>query len=147
MKTLLLHVIALCAAVLPVTQAQAVEPAGKKYGDFKPGDSFYMKVSSLSEIGTRPGDFPKFRPKQIIKFTIGPKGQLTGDGFSINFEPKGTTKGETTYDNATSSTHTLVHQAVVQSNGIPLKPYNVNLILRSQNGTNFYQGQYSLGPK
>ena len=46
MRTLLLHAIACCAAILPVTQAHAVEPAAKKYGDFKPGDTILLHAAA-----------------------------------------------------------------------------------------------------
>ena len=145
MKTLLLHVIAICAAVLPVTQAQAVEPAGKKYGDFKPGDKFTLKVTTVTEIGKRPSNFPVFKEGQSVKFTIGPKGQLIGPKFTINFEPEGTSANENYYDNATPSTQTLVHQAVVRTKGVPPKAYFVNLALREQKGFSVFQGTYLFG--
>ena len=142
MKSLLLHAIACCAALLPIAQAQAVEPAAKKYGDFKPGDTFTMTVSNATEIGQRPSGFPQFKKGQKVKFTIGAKGQLTAPGFSINFEPDGTSKNENYYDNATASTTTLVHQAVVRTKGTPPKPYFINLALRKVVGFSAYQGTF-----
>ena len=142
MKTLLLSVIACCAVVLPVTQAHAADPAAKKYGDFKPGDTFTMKVATVTEIGKRPSTFPVFKKGQSVKFTIGSKGQLTGPKFTINFEPEGSSKNENYYDNVTPSTHTLVHQAVVRTKGVPAKPYFINLALRKQEGISVFQGSY-----
>jgi hypothetical protein len=143
MRTLLIQVIACFAALLPIIPAQAAEPAAKKYGDFKPGDTFTMTVSSAVNIGARPGNFPKFKKGQKVKFTIGPKGQLKSSGFSIDFEPEGTIKNESYYDNADKSTTTLVHQAVVRSKGSnPAKPYFINLALRHVDGFNVYQGTF-----
>ena len=94
MKTLITALVACCAALLPITQAQAAEPAAKKYGDFKPGDTFTLKVASVAPFGTRPSNFHVFKKGQKVKFRIGSKGQLTGPSFSINFTHDGTTKGQ-----------------------------------------------------
>lgn len=145
MRTLLLHAFACCAAILPVTQAHATEPTAKKYGDFSPGDTFTLKVSSVTELGKRPSTFPVFKKGQSVKFTIGPKGQLIGPKFSINFKADGTTANENYYDNATPTTHTLVHQAVVRTQGVPPKAYFINLALRNQKGFDVFQGSYLFG--
>jgi hypothetical protein len=141
MRTLLIQAIACCAAL--IIPAQAVEPAAGKYGAFKPGETFTLTVSSAVNVGTRPNDFPDFKEGQKVKFKIGPKGQLIGPKFTINFEPEGTSKNETYYDNADKNTTTLVHQAVVRSKGSsPAKPYFINLALRKVVGFNVYQGSF-----
>ncbi|MEO5913964.1 MAG: hypothetical protein ABIS50_07000 [Luteolibacter sp.] len=147
MKTLITAIVACCAALLPVTQAQAAEPAAKKYGDFKPGDTFTMKVATVAPIGTRPKGFPVFTKGQNVKFTIGTKGELKGPGFSINFKPEGSSGGENYYDNAPPHPTTLVHQAVVETKGSPPKPYYINLALRNSSSAGFYQVVYLFGKK
>ena len=97
MKTLLLKAIVCCAAILPISQAQA----GKLFGEFAPGKTFTLTVTEVvsvkgslggvSKKAAVPAGIPKFTKGQKVKFTIGAKGQLTGNGFSIPFETDGGT--------------------------------------------------------
>lgn len=95
MKTLLLPLLAGCAALLPVNSSQAAGPVGKTYGGFSPGKTFTLTVTERSSVRTKgddadkdvpvPAGWPDFQEGQKVKFTIGSKGQLTGPGFSITF--------------------------------------------------------------
>ncbi len=94
MKTLLTTLIIACSAVLPISSVQAapaaefVEFAAKKYGNFKAGDEFTLKVKNVTIVSSNGKIHPKmptFRKGQNIKFKIGKKGELTGSGFSINY--------------------------------------------------------------
>lgn len=148
MKTFV-QAIAFCAALLPLTQAQAAT----KFGEFFAGQTFSMKVVTVSDIGKRPSTLPKFKKGQIVRFTIGAQGQLmghtaTGPTFSINFKSfkKLPTGFAHYFDNKTPTTTTPVHQAVVQTIGLTNftpRVGSVDLVLRQQVGFTAYQATYT----
>lgn len=84
------------AALLPLAQAQAADPAGKNYYNLPPGTKFTLKctdvVSTVAGLDGKakkvavPNGIPKFKKGQDVKFTIGSKGELKGPGFSTNFK-------------------------------------------------------------
>ncbi len=95
MKTLLLQSVVFCGSLL-ASQIHAASPASVPIGEFAPVKKFTLKVKSVTStqgpIGvfpTRtapvPAGLPDFHKGQSVTFTIGPKGQLTGPAFSINF--------------------------------------------------------------
>ena len=95
MKKLLLQLIVCATALLPFTQAQAADPAGRNYYNLPPGTKFSLKVSSVvstvagltgrPKITAVPTGIPKFKEGQLVKFTIGSRGELIGPGFSTSF--------------------------------------------------------------
>ena len=96
MKKLLLQLIVCGAALLPFTQAQAAGPAGRNYYNLPPGTKFSLKVQDVvstvagltgrPKITAVPTGIPKFKKGQLVKFTIGSKGELMGPGFSTSFK-------------------------------------------------------------
>ena len=112
-----------------------------------------MKVATVSEIGIRPATLPKFTKDQIVRFTIGAKGQLTGHSatgptFSINFKSfkKLPTGFAHYFDNKTPTTTTPVHQAIVRTIGLTNftpRVGSVSLVLRQQMGVTAYQATYT----
>src|SRR5687768_12317179 len=91
MKQLLLKAAICCAVLSPITSQAAT------FGDFKPGQTFTLTVSSRSAtkiVGSSPPtksaippNVPKFTVGQKVKFTIGAKGELIGSKFSMTFKP------------------------------------------------------------
>jgi hypothetical protein len=102
--TKLVKIIACVAAILPLGQLQA-----KTFGGFAPKKTFMLTVGSKVSIkggisgGSVPAPVPKgissFGVGQLVKFTVGAKGQLIGKGFEIPFKPALVTPGGNTYNN------------------------------------------------
>lgn len=94
MRNLLTALFVTCAALVPATvqaaPASQISRSIKKYGDFKPGYQFTLRVTDRDVVklgGSLPGEIPNFRKGDKIKFTIGDKGQLKGpDGLKIDFD-------------------------------------------------------------
>ena len=83
------------ALLLPILSTEA---SAKKYGDFKPGYTFTLRVEKVSSVeatgipgsGTTkkvgiPDGLPKFRKGQKVRFRIGSRGQLIFKGAKIPF--------------------------------------------------------------
>ena len=108
MKSLIINAIGCCAILFPATQVQAAG-AGSTFGGFTAKQKFSLKVVSIgsaTQVGTTvtggktvPGSLPKFKVNQIVKFTIGRKGQLTGPGFSLPFDKAASTASQNNYNN------------------------------------------------
>jgi hypothetical protein len=145
----LVQTIAFCAALLPLSEVRAAT----KFGEFFAGQTFNMKVATVSEIGKLPSTLPKFKKGQIVRFTIGAQGQLmgqsaTGPTFSINFKSfkKSPTGFAHYFDNKTPTTTTPVHQAIVKTIGLTNftpRVGSVDLVLRQQVGITAYQATYT----
>ena len=85
----------LCGAILPFSQAHAIEPVVATFGGFSPGKKFTLtvqQVTSSQSVGTRtkpkapiPPGIPLFRKGQKITFVVGKKGELQGPQFTIPF--------------------------------------------------------------
>ncbi len=134
MKTLLLPLSVCATALLPLTQAQAADPAGaKRYGDFLPGKTFSFKVTNVTSAkatatgGTVkapvPSGIPKFTKGQKVTFTIGAKGELKGPGFSTSFST-GSITSNSYVDKQSGGT--VPDQAIVFKN-YKKQPEGVNL--------------------
>lgn len=128
MKSLIINTIACCALLLPITQAQAAG-AGSTFGGFTPKQTFSLTVDYVAAgtiVGNKitkgpvaPG-IPKFKKKQIVKFTIGAKGQLTGPGFSIPFDKETSSAAENNYNNFPLKDKQAGNGALVmKTNGVP----------------------------
>ncbi|RYD48475.1 MAG: hypothetical protein EOP85_03450 [Verrucomicrobiaceae bacterium] len=85
MKNLLIALFVSSAALVPATvhsaPASQTSRSEKKYGGFKAGDKFTLRVTDVDIVkigGKRPDDIPHFNKGDRIRFTIGKKGQLTG---------------------------------------------------------------------
>ena len=92
MKKLIFQAIACCAVLLPIAKVQAAT-----YGGWAPGKTFTFTVTervTAKTVGTKvtqnvavPSGIPDYKKGQVVKFTIGAKGQLTGpDGLSLPFK-------------------------------------------------------------
>ena len=93
-KSLLIHTIA-AALLLPILSTTA---SAKKYGGFKTGYTFTLRVKKVSSVeatgipgsGTTkkveiPDGLPKFRKGQKVRFKIGRRGKLVFKGAKIPF--------------------------------------------------------------
>ena len=91
MKTLLLKSLAFAAILSPLSQVEA-----KTFGSFQPKTAFTLKVTSVTgtvqkagqlprTTATAPAGVPKFFVGQTLRFSIGPKGELIGKGFTIPY--------------------------------------------------------------
>ena len=88
MKTFLPKLLVCCVILISFDQADA-----KTYGGFKPKKTFTFPVTQRSSISVSalktdasapiPPEFPNFVEGQNVKFTISPRGQLTGPMFSL----------------------------------------------------------------
>lgn len=96
MKTLLLHLLAFCALVAPLSMAEARSPGPPVIiGGFQVGKTFTLPVIFMASYATvvggdpqpatPPKGIPAFALGQQLKFTIGKKGVLIGPGFKIPF--------------------------------------------------------------
>lgn len=100
MRTLIIKTIACFAALLPFTQVQAADPAGRNYYNLTPGTKFTLKVTSVistvagldgkARKAAVPTGIPKFKKGERVRFTIGSKGELKGPDFSTKFESAST---------------------------------------------------------
>ena len=94
MKNIIIHMIAVCAVLMPMQQVDA-----KTYGGFKKGQKFKMYVHEIIKskaVGTKiskkasiPKGVPKYKKGKKVKFKIGKKGQITAKGLSIPFNSDG----------------------------------------------------------
>ena len=127
-KSLIIKTVACCTLLLPITQAQAAG-AGSTFGEFNPKQTFSLTVDYVG-AGTIVGDkltkgpvpagLLKFKKSQVVKFTIGAKGQLTGPGFSIPFKKDISTAAENNYNNFPLGDKQAGNGAlVIKTNGIP----------------------------
>jgi hypothetical protein len=158
MKSLIINTLACCAFLLPITQAQAAG-AGSTFGGFTPKQTFSLKVNYVG-AGTIVGDkitkgpvptgLPKFKTNQIVKFTIGAKGQLTGPGFSIPFKKNASTAAENNYNNFPLGDKQAPNGAVVFKNSGPDKngaPSGATVVLSKNTvkGTTMTTGTVTYG--
>ncbi len=91
MKKLLLQAIVCISALLPLTQVQA-----KTFGDFAPNKKFVLTVTEKISAQTKngvvktsvsvPAGLPDYKVGQKIKFKIGQKGELIGQGFTASYK-------------------------------------------------------------
>ncbi|RYD49424.1 MAG: hypothetical protein EOP85_01650 [Verrucomicrobiaceae bacterium] len=86
MRTLLPAIVIACGALLPVATVHAApasqlgEFAAKKFGGFKAGYKFKLKVTDVTVVSTlakAPKGVPVFKKGSKIPFKIGKKGELT----------------------------------------------------------------------
>ncbi|WP_367874305.1 hypothetical protein [Luteolibacter sp. Populi] len=134
MKTLLLGAFALCAMFTP---AHAVEPLKKKpkptvlYGDWAPGKTFTYTVSEVTSEATSmggspqpvpvPKGIPSYRVGDVVKFTIGKKGELLGPkGLKIAFKAGSLTSNH--YINLPKRKAPTPHFAFVEKNTTTTEP-------------------------
>ena len=104
MKTVFFNLLACIATLLPLAQANAAGPASKTFGGFAPGTKATLTVTGVESTKLQnfvytkcpiPAGVAKFKKGQLVKFTVGPKGEWTGpninlpfvkdDGFSNNY--------------------------------------------------------------
>lgn len=93
MKTLLSILALACGTLLAATSSQAAPVSqlgnfAKKFGNFKAGDQFSLKVKKVTIVSTTgkiPKGIPNFKKGAKINFKIGSKGELKGPGFSAAF--------------------------------------------------------------
>ncbi len=123
MKNLLIALFVTCGVLAPVAAqaapASQLSRSTKKYGGFKPGMTFKLRVTDRDVdriAGSVPGEIPDFKKGDVIKFTIGKKGQLMGrDGIWIKFDD-GSKKGND-YVRYGSNPSKLTSIAYIDKNG------------------------------
>lgn len=123
MKNLLIALVTTCGILAPAAiQAAPVSQLSrsvKKYGGFKPGYQFTLRVTDkdVDKIGGDvPNEVPSFREGAKIKFTIGKKGQLMArEGVWIGFED-GSSDGND-YEKIGSNPTKLSSYAYIDKNG------------------------------
>jgi hypothetical protein len=91
----------------------------KRYGGFKPGDQFTLRVTDkdvIKTFGDVPNEVPSFREDAKIRFTIGKRGQLTArEGVYIPLED-GSGDGNR-YERIGSNPTKLTSIAYIDKNG------------------------------
>lgn len=149
MKKLLIALFATCGVLAPLAiQAAPVSQlsySGKKYGGFKPGDQFVLRVTDrdVEQVaGSVPNEIPNFREGDKVKFTIGKKGQLTArDGVWIKLEDGSRSKNK--YERIGSRPTKLTSYATIYK-GQKGKATGGKLIFRITSFDNFFPLPYEV---
>lgn len=141
MTTTFFKAFALCAALASTATVQA-----KTYGGYKPGRTFELKVVERSSVKKTafdkdknqpiPSGIPNFKKKQVVKFTIGKKGQLTAKGMSIGYETK-ISRGN--YYESGESSYSKDYNAYVYKRAGNYKPRIVVLTFKKTSGFGFFK--------
>lgn len=149
MKKLLIALCATCGVLAPAaTQAAPASQLSrsvKKYGGFKPGYQFTLRVTDKDVdkvAGSLPGEIPNFREGDKIKFTIGKRGQLIArDEVWIPLED-GSRKGND-YERLGSRPTKLTSIAYIDKNGSG-EPVKGEMTFRITSFKNFFPLTYQV---
>ncbi|RYD18305.1 MAG: hypothetical protein EOP88_23030 [Verrucomicrobiaceae bacterium] len=119
MKKLLIALFATFGVLAPATILAApvsqLSASVKKYGGFKPGHQFTLRVvdKDVDKIaGSVPNEIPNFKEGNKIEFTIGKKGELTArDGVWVKYDDG--SKGKNRYQRTGSRPTKLTSHATI----------------------------------